>query len=772
YDSAPAAYFSVSPDGSIIRANRAAEQFTGYTLEELKGMKTFDLYADESKEKAKELFEKFKRGYQWENDEMIYRRKDGQKVHGLLSVNRITDNEGRLIESRSVVVDITTRKLMEQDLLLFRNLMDQTKDGIFINDAETGRILDVNESACSDMGYTREELIGKRVIDFATTIPDGFSWEGHVKELREKGSMLLESGHRRKDGTEFPVEVSLRGVELGGKAYNLAVVRDITERRKTENMLRNIVEGTSSVTGEDFFRMLVRCLSEALGLRYVLVGELTSDEEEIVRIVALWNGEDFAETYEYSLKGTPCENVAGKKMCTYSQGIQELFPEDLSLVEMGAESYLGIPLFDSNDKPLGVLVVIHDKPLEEISLAQSIMSIFAGRASAEMERKRIEEDLRKSELWLSNIFNSLEEAVFVVSADRNLKNVNKATEKIFGYLKNELIGHSTEVIHVDHDHYIKFGQRIRDAFDREETANFEFESKRKNGEIFPTEHTVSLLKDDSGNVIGIVSVVRDITERKSAEEALRKAHGELEMRVKDRTEELAKTNEELESEIVERVKAEEQIKASLHEKEILLRELHHRVKNNMQVISSLLRMQAEKIKDEGYADMLRESQERIRSMSLIHESLYQSKDFANVDFKGYVGTLVNSLFRSHGVNVNKVKINMTIEDIKLDLENAIPCGLIINELVSNSLKYAFPAGREGAVAIVIHSTGGDELELVVSDNGVGIPEDVDMKGAETLGLYLVTMLAERQLEGEVEFSREGGTKCRISFKRQEYKPRL
>jgi two-component sensor histidine kinase len=224
--------------------------------------------------------------------------------------------------------------------------------------------------------------------------------------------------------------------------------------------------------------------------------------------------------------------------------------------------------------------------------------------------------------------------------------------------------------------------------------------------------------------------------------------------------------------ITERKKVEEQIKASLHEKEILLREVHHRVKNNMQVISSLLRMQAEKIKDEGYADMLRESQERIRSMSLLHEKLYQSKDFANVDFKGYVETLVNSLFRSYGVNVNKVKINIRIEDIQLDLENAIPCGLIINELISNSLKYAFPEGREGAVAIDFRSIAGDELELVVADNGVGIPEDVDIKGSETLGLYLVTMLGERQLDGEVEFSREGGTKCRIRFKRQEYKPRI
>lgn len=145
----------------------------------------------------------------------------------------------------------------------------------------------------------------------------------------------------------------------------------------------------------------------------------------------------------------------------------------------------------------------------------------------EAERKRVEEQLRGSELWLQSIFNSLEEAVFVVTPDRILVNVNDAAKRMFGYSEEELRNLSTELLHVDHEHYLEFGRRIKEAFDQGKTANFEFKTKRKNGEVFSTEHTVSLLKNEQGESLGIVSVVRDNTERKQAEDALEKRTGEL-----------------------------------------------------------------------------------------------------------------------------------------------------------------------------------------------------------------------------------------------------
>jgi two-component sensor histidine kinase len=180
----------------------------------------------------------------------------------------------------------------------------------------------------------------------------------------------------------------------------------------------------------------------------------------------------------------------------------------------------------------------------------------------------------------------------------------------------------------------------------------------------------------------------------------------------------------------------------------------------------LLRLQADKVEDKKYADMFKEGEDRIRSMALIHEQLYQSKDFSNIDFGEYIKSLTNGLFASHGVDTNKIKLNVEIEDISFDLENAIPCGLIINELVSNSLKYAFPQGKEGKISISLRLINGDEFELSVSDDGVGIPEDLDIRNMASMGLDLVTILAEGQLNGKIDLNRTGGTRYHIRFKMQ------
>jgi two-component sensor histidine kinase len=218
--------------------------------------------------------------------------------------------------------------------------------------------------------------------------------------------------------------------------------------------------------------------------------------------------------------------------------------------------------------------------------------------------------------------------------------------------------------------------------------------------------------------------------------------------------------------VTDRKQAEEQIMQSLKEKEILLREIHHRVKNNLAIVSSLLAHQAEYIKDKNVVDMFTESQNRILSMSLVHEKLYQSKDLAKIDFNEYICEMVADLIHSYDVNSGRITLNTNIENILIDIDFAIPCGLIINELVTNSLKYAFPAGTQGEIKIAFRSIDENEnmLELVVSDNGVGIPKDLDFRKTESLGLHLVTTLAENQLHGEINLNRSKGTEFRIKFR--------
>jgi two-component sensor histidine kinase len=210
--------------------------------------------------------------------------------------------------------------------------------------------------------------------------------------------------------------------------------------------------------------------------------------------------------------------------------------------------------------------------------------------------------------------------------------------------------------------------------------------------------------------------------------------------------------------------AEERIHASLREKEILLSEVHHRVKNNMQVISGLLDLQARSSRNPELTERLNEIQNRIRSMAMVHEKLYGSKDFARIDLAGYVRTLSQELFQSHKINQWKIAlIVQTDGDVYVDINKAIPCGLILNELISNALKHAFPGGRQGELQILLRETKNTEVEIVVRDNGMGLPDDVDIHQPRTVGLYLVNGLVTKQLDGQIEIRRDNGTEFRIKF---------
>ncbi len=212
--------------------------------------------------------------------------------------------------------------------------------------------------------------------------------------------------------------------------------------------------------------------------------------------------------------------------------------------------------------------------------------------------------------------------------------------------------------------------------------------------------------------------------------------------------------------------------SSLQEKELLLREIHHRVKNNLQVISSLLSLQSRSSKDKQAIEMAKESQNRIKVMALIHEKLYRSKDFANVEFNDYIKNLVNDLFASYRISASKITLKMDIENISLGIDTAIPTGLIINELVTNCLKYAFSKDQDGEIRISLRSLDDGQNELIVSDNGVGMPENLDIKKADSLGLRMITNLTERSLHGKIMINKVNGTEFQIIFKEKDYKDRL
>jgi PAS domain S-box-containing protein len=323
------------------------------------------------------------------------------------------------------------------------------------------------------------------------------------------------------------------------------------------------------------------------------------------------------------------------------------------------------------------------------------------------------------------LFDCANDAMILTDLDNNVTAWNKSAERIFGWADKEVLGNKFLPLALDSKLQSDNEQIIRNAISGGVVSGIETVLSRKDRSSINVSMTISPLLDEKQNVIGLSGIFRDMTEQK---------------------------------------KAQEQIENSLKEKEVLLREIHHRVKNNMQIISSLLRLQSGYITEKKYKDMYIESQNRISTMSLIHEKLYQSRNFTKIEVGGYIKELVNGLFISYDINQGKVIAKIDIENVSLGINSAIPCGLIINELISNSLKYAFPDGKSGEVRISLCSIGDGYFELIIADNGKGLPIDMDFRKTESWGMRMVTILVENQLHGEISLNRDRGMEFHIKFK--------
>ncbi len=262
--------------------------------------------------------------------------------------------------------------------------------------------------------------------------------------------------------------------------------------------------------------------------------------------------------------------------------------------------------------------------------------------------------------------------------------------------------------------------------------------------------------DEHGIPARMTGINIDITNRRLMESEIRSLNTVLEQRVKDRTEALSRANEAHEEENAQRLEAEQKLRASVDEKSLLLKEIHHRVKNNLQIIASLLNLQSRYIKDEQTLNAIRESQNRVKAMALVHEKLYRAEDISHISLEDYVKYLANGLFQFYDAKTRGIRLSLDIREVNVDINSAIPLGLIINELISNSLKYAFPEGRKGEISISMRKTGPD-ITVVFRDTGIGLPADLDWQNTPSLGLRLVTTLVD-QMNGTIELDGSGGTK--------------
>jgi PAS domain S-box-containing protein len=323
------------------------------------------------------------------------------------------------------------------------------------------------------------------------------------------------------------------------------------------------------------------------------------------------------------------------------------------------------------------------------------------------------------------IINLAEDAIVSVDENQRIILANPSAERIFGYTAGELLGQPLDVL-IPADAVTSHRNHV-DRFASSATTHRRMGERlvilgrRKSGEVFPAEAAISRV-ETNGQLI-LTAIVQDISQRKAAEDALL---------------------------------------ASLRDKEILLKETHHRVKNNLQVVSSLLGLQSRFIQDAAVRTMFQESQNRVHSMALLHEELYRSDNLHDIDCEQYFRALAAHIFRSYGVSSSRIKLRLDFGEIRMDLDQAVPCGLVVNELLSNALKHAFPDGRAGEVCLAIKPAGGGQIALTVRDDGVGLPPDTSIRETRSLGLRLVRRLAE-QIGASLRIRTGAGTEIELKI---------
>jgi len=377
----------------------------------------------------------------------------------------------------------------------------------------------VNDEACRALGYNRDELLGLRVMDIDPDFPVE-RWKETLDELKQRRSLTFETRHQTKDGRIFPVEIHSSYLEFEGKEFDLALARDITERKLMEEALFFVAQRGWLAGKENFFNALAHFLGESLDIDYVLIDRL-DESPDIAETLAVYAKGAVVPNMRYALKGTPCENVMGREMCVYQQGVQQQFPEDALLVEMGVDSYIGIPLWDSFGRPIGLIALMDSQPIPDVKSATQLLQLVATRAAAELERERSDRILRARELEFRTLAENSPDYIARYDADCRILYINPTLEKTLGGSASEMLGKTTsETSRIDEAR--EYQEKIAGVLASGEASEMDLVlPDRGEGVRY---HNVRFVAErgDDGKITGVLAIGRDITERKQSEEELGK----------------------------------------------------------------------------------------------------------------------------------------------------------------------------------------------------------------------------------------------------------
>ena len=628
----------------------------------------------------------------------------GGGVIGLAIIRQITatnENTRLLANTQTQIKEhMQTEEMLRESEELFRTVFEVAPEVIFTISAKDGSLTSLNPAFERITGWSAAECLGKPFMEIIHPDDRSQAVSLFTETLSGQNTEMHELRCLSKSGEYIIAEIMGVPQTRGGKIVGkLGFARDITERKRSEEALKK---------SEQSYRLLAETVTDIIwkmdmNLKY---SYLSPSFERI-------SGYSTEEG-----RGMSLEKIMTPESIKV---IKQAFAE-----EMENEKDPKKDLFRS--RKIEVEEICKDGKTVWIEVNTTFIRDQEGRpigiqgSSREItERKRTEKALLESEAKYRTIFENTGNATLILDEDTTISLANTKSAEFFGYSSAEVTGKKswTEFIYKDDLDMMKKYHSLRRLDPEAAPRNYEFRLLDNAGKIRYVFMTIAMIPGTKQSVASLMGITRiKLSEKK--------------------------------------------LRASLEEKDLLLKEVHHRVKNNMQVIYSLLNLQSEQIEDPQALRMFKDSQNRVKSMAMVHEKLYRSEDLARINFAEYLRSLTIDLLRSYRAGSDRIQLKIDVQDVFLGIDTAIPCGLITNELVSNSLKHAFPADTKGEIHIELFKGDNGELTLTISDNGIGFPEGVDFRNTESLGLQLVNTLTE-QLGGTIELDRSCGTAFKIIF---------
>lgn len=725
----------IEEDTTISLANSKFEELSGYSKDEIENRKTwkeFVVWEDLVRMEEQHMLRRIRQESALKSYEFRFVGKNGVQKYILLTVDIIPGTK-RSVASLLDITDIkTTEHKLRESEASYRLLFEQNPLPMLIYERGSLEVISVNESFLKHYGYSVKDIsnmhlqelyppeLRNRIVDLARKI-QGHTYAGEWKHLKADGSLI-------------DILVTSNDIKYNNRNARIAVINDITERKRIE---QTVLQSEKQ-------------LKEAQHVAKLGNWEYCFTNSEIK-----WSDEMYI-IFEIN-KNTEKD--------LFKSFIERIHPEDRIKAkkefDKSANNKDGIQFEHRLLMPDGRVKYVFVNCIPHVSKGEK-MQKSAGTMQDITERKIIEIELQRNRTMLRSMIDSLPMWLAAVDLDGKHFIANQYYSKTFKLPLNNIENHNfNEFFKPDlykrHKAFLEKCRKTQKAVEVSDQVEFE------EGKITHIYGAYTPLFDTSGELFGFSAAIMDISKQKAIEAEIIQLNSTLEEKVKQRTNELVKTNESLTVEINERLKAEEQIKHQLQEKEVLLQEIHHRVKNNMQVIVSIINLQLSTVTDEGIRRILRDSQARIKTMALVHEKLYETTDFSNIDLIDYIKNLfefLTSIYKSPDENI---QCKISGKSYKVNIDAIIAIGLITNEIITNSFKYAFEPGSKGLIEVSL--TKKDEKNLIYSikDNGKGLPEDFDCYNTKSLGLQLVCILTE-QINGSLNVnSSSKGTEFVITF---------